>query len=146
MEKLSGILPASARTATAEVASAQPARPGALALGRPMGKNSLGDRVTISKQLEEMRRTGQMPELEPTATYRNSSEGQKLKVIDELNKKFFTDPKNNVRDTDQTKSEEVLTKIEEATPSLFVVEDDLKPLQSPSLKPQARQNSPAVTA
>jgi hypothetical protein len=146
MEKLSGILPASARTATAEVASAQPARPGALALGRPMGKNSLGDRVTISKQLEEMRRTGLGPEMSPPVTYRNSPEGQKLKVIDELNKKFFTDPKSLVRETDQTKSEEVLTKIDEASPSLFVVEDDLKPPKNPALKPPTSENNPAVTA
>ena len=141
MDKISGILPASARTSVADISSAQPARPGAPALGRPMGRNSLGDRVTLSKQLEEMRMTGQMQEEAPV-TYKNPAEAKKIKVVDDLNKKFFTDPKA-LAEKQQTTSEEFLKRTEEA-PSMFVVEDDLKPqaaLNPVSSTPQ--ETSPA---
>jgi hypothetical protein len=55
MEKISGIIPASPRTKVVDTSKAQPARPGAPAFGRPMGKNSLGDRITLSKIAEEMK-------------------------------------------------------------------------------------------
>ena len=55
MEKISGIIPASPRTKAVDTSNSQPARPGAPAFGRPMGKNSLGDRITLSKVAEEMR-------------------------------------------------------------------------------------------
>lgn len=40
MEKLSSILPRSHRTRVADIATSQPARPGAPLLGRPQGKSS----------------------------------------------------------------------------------------------------------
>lgn len=129
MEKISGILPASARTRVADVAAAQPARPGAPAFGRPMGRNSLGDRLTLSKQLEEMRQTGQMPEPEVAPVYKNPAEAKKIKVIEDLNQKFFS-PKAIARDEDITKSEEALKKTS-ANESLFYVEKELQPQESP---------------
>lgn len=126
MEKISGILPASARTRAVDTSTSQPARPGALALGRPMGKNSLGDRVTLSKQLEEMRAAGMTPEPEASPVYKFPGESRKLKVIEDLNQKFFENPKAVARETDQAKSEEALSKATE-NESLFFVEKELKP-------------------
>lgn len=126
MEKLSGILPPSPRTRTADISAAQPARPGALALGRPMGKNSLGDRITLSKQLEEARLAGQLPEAEPAITYKNPAEAKKLKVIEDLNQKFFANPKSAARGNDLAKSEEALGKTVE-NESLFFVEKEMRP-------------------
>ncbi|MGE5086532.1 MAG: hypothetical protein ACM3MG_09550 [Bacillota bacterium] len=118
MEKISGIIPASPRLKLAEVASAQPARPGAPALGRPEGKNSLGDRIILSKKMEEMRETGQLPELDAPVTYKKP-EVSKKKVIEDLNKEFFS-PKSLARDSDLSYSEETLENMsssQDAAPS-----------------------------
>jgi hypothetical protein len=131
MEKLSGILPASARTQVADVSVSQPARPGAPALGRPMGKNSLGDRVTLSKQMEELKKSTQPQVMTPEApVYTNPAESKKLKIIEDLNKKFFTNPKAEVREGDMTKSEEALKSTDEVE-GLFFVEKDLRPPPAP---------------
>lgn len=128
MEKISGIIPASARTQVAEVASAQPARPGAPAFGRPIGKNSLGDRITLSKKMEELKKTGELPAPESSKGYRDTEENKKLKVIQDLNQRFFS-PKSSVREGEVTKSEELLNKTA-ANEGLFVVEEELRPQQS----------------
>lgn len=129
MEKISGILPASARTRVADVAAAQPARPGAPEFGRPMGKNSLGDRVTLSKKIEEMKQSGALPEPEASPVYKNPAEAKKLKVVEDLNQKFFS-PKSVAREDDMTKSEEAL-KTTSANEGLFFVEKDLRPATKP---------------
>ncbi len=126
MDKISGIIPASARTKVADISVSQPARPGAPLLGRPMGKNSLGDRITLSKELEELRQTGQFPEPEMTPVYKQPAEAKKLKVIQDLNEKFFTDPKDLAREENIPKSEETLKKTE-SNEGLFFVEKELKP-------------------
>ena len=137
MEKISGIIPASARTQVADVSVSQPARPGAPALGRPMGKNSLGDRVAFSKQLEEFKKAATA--LEGTAeiatpgapVYKNPAESKKLKVVEDLNKKFFSNVKSEARpDGTMTKSEEALKTTHDAD-GLFFVEKELKPAQAP---------------
>ncbi|KYG66128.1 hypothetical protein AZI86_03440 [Bdellovibrio bacteriovorus] len=137
MEKISGIIPASARTQIADVSVSQPARPGAPALGRPMGKNSLGDRVAFSKQLEEFKKAATALEgpaeiATPDApVYKNPTEAKKLKVVDELNKKFFSNPKTEARvDGGMTKSEETLKSTNDLD-GLFFVEKELKPTQAP---------------
>ncbi|UYL09177.1 hypothetical protein B9G69_001125 [Bdellovibrio sp. SKB1291214] len=108
MDKISGILPASPRTRMAETAAAQPARPGAPEFGRPQGKNSLGDRIQLSKQMEEMRQSGQLPQPEAPISYK-TPEMSKKKVIEDLNKAFFTNPKTIARENaDVTRSEEAL--------------------------------------
>jgi hypothetical protein len=129
MEKISGIIPASARTKVADVSVAQPARPGAPILGRPMGKNSLGDRITLSKKMEELRQSGVLPEPEEPAVYKNPAESKKLKVVKDLNEKFFS-PKAIAREEDVTKSEEAL-KTTSANEGLFIVEKELRPVESP---------------
>lgn len=134
MEKISGILPASARTSVTDTSLAQPARPGAPAFGRPMGKNSLGDRVTLSKQLEQARKNGLAPQAEESAVYKNPTEAKKLKVIEDLNAKFFANPKLEARDGGEgVKSEETLAKATE-NEGLFYVEKELRP-SAPPLNP-----------
>lgn len=115
MEKISGILPQSPRMKLMEVASAQPARPGAPDFGRPMGKNSIGERITLSKQMDELRETGQLPTPPAQPAYKNT-EANKLKTIEDINKKFFSSPgqlssdKESLRDSTDTMSEAVLRK------------------------------------
>ena len=115
MEKISGIIPQSPRMKLMEVASAQPARPGAPEMGRPAGKNSIGERITMSKQLDELRDSGQLPAPAAPPVYKNT-EANKLKVIEDINKKFFSSPgqlaadKESLRDSTDTMSEAVLRK------------------------------------
>jgi hypothetical protein len=115
MDKISGILPQSPRMKLMEVASAQPARPGAPDMGRPMGKNSIGERITMSKQLDELRDSGQLPTPAAAPVYKNT-EANKIKVIEDINKKFFSSPgqlasdKESARDSSDTMSEAVLRK------------------------------------
>ena len=114
MDKISGILPQSPRMKLMEVAASQPARPGAPDMGRPMGKNSIGERITMSKQLDELRESGQLP-APPAPVYKNT-ESNKIKVIEDINKKFFASPgqlasdKESVRDSSDTMSESLLKK------------------------------------
>ncbi|MDG0815450.1 hypothetical protein [Bdellovibrio svalbardensis] len=115
MEKISSILPASPRMKVAELSASQPARPGAPLMGRPEGKNSMGDRITLSKELERMRESGDLPGLEPAPTYKNTAENSKMKTIEDLNKKFFQNPKDIARDNGGlTRSEEVLKSVEDS--------------------------------
>lgn len=115
MDKISGILPQSPRMKMVEVAAAQPARPGAPDMGRPMGKNSIGERITMSKQLDELRESGQLPTPAATPVYKNT-EANKLKVIEDINKKFFASAgqvaadKESIRESSDTMSESVLKK------------------------------------
>lgn len=112
MEKISRILPSSARVVAADVADAQPARPGAPAFGRPMGKNSLGDRLTLSKQALESQMTGMPPKPEPAATYRNPAESSRAKVVEKLAQDFFN-PKIEARGAETTKSQEILKEVQD---------------------------------
>lgn len=114
MQKISGIIPASPRTKVADVSMSQPARPGAPAFGRPMGKNSLGDRITLSRMAEQIMQTGIPGEMEAPVTYRPSAEASKLKVIDDLNKKFFEKPTSIAKEGAGPHSEEALQRFESA--------------------------------
>lgn len=115
MDKISGILPQSPRMKLMEVAASQPARPGAPDMGRPMGKNSIGERITMSKQLDELRESGQLPAPAAPPVYKNT-EANKIKVIEDINKKFFASPgqlasdKESIRESSDTMSETVLKK------------------------------------
>lgn len=115
MEKISGIIPPSARMKLVETSAAQPARPGAPEMGRIQGKNSMGDRITLSKQMEEMRASGELPTPKPLPAYKNS-EANKLKTIEDINKKFFSSPgqaaadKAEIMDGESVLSERVFNK------------------------------------
>jgi hypothetical protein len=116
MEKISRIIPANARTQSAEVAAAQPARPGSPAFGRPMGRVTktpvfVEDRLTISAGKP------QVPAV--PGTYGNTKpEIARAKVVEDLAKKFFdtSNPKTEVRDNDMTKSEEALKTVDNLEP------------------------------
>ena len=54
MEKLSSILPASPRVKSVDTSESAPARPGAPAIGRPAGRNTVKDRLSISADAKEM--------------------------------------------------------------------------------------------
>jgi hypothetical protein len=113
MDKISGIIPASPRLKSVETAAAQPARPGAPEFGRPQGKNSLGDRIQLSKKLEEMRQSGQLPEPEAPLTYKKPAP-TKLQVVEEINKNFFENPKSIAKDNDLTRSEQAFENVRKA--------------------------------
>lgn len=82
MEKLSSILPSSSRVASVDLDEAPPARPGAPAFGRKVGRNTVSDRVTLSKQAKEMA-------AQDTLMGKNPKEVARSKMVDEVNKKFF---------------------------------------------------------
>jgi hypothetical protein len=134
MQKISGILPASARTSVAEISVAQPARPGAPALGRPIGKNSLGDRITLSKEAEKFLESGAMalPE-RPLGTYKDTPENNKLKIIDDLNKKFFSKPTDLAKEGEDTLAEETIKRYDSARETAA----DSAPAQLENRTPQA---------
>lgn len=136
MEKISGILPPSARTRFADVSASQPARPGAPSMGRPDGRNSLGDRLTLSKEIESLRQGGDFfePTIQPMsspATYSNTVEGKKAKVIEDLNNRFFAKVDLHKQPGEAAKSEEVATASQQNAPSLFLVEPELRPPLTP---------------
>lgn len=106
VDKISRILPASARVVMADVAEAQPARPGAPDLGRPMGKNSLGDRITISQKAIDSQLNGGVPQASAPAIYKNNAESAKVKMIAQLSDNFFN-PKIEAKGSDQALSEEL---------------------------------------
>lgn len=136
MDKISGILPPSARTRFADVSASQPARPGAPSMGRPDGRNSLGDRLTLSKEIESIRQGGEFfepmpPPMSAPTTYTNTAEGKKAKVIEELNNRFFAKVDLHKQPGEAAKSEEMATSTQQNAPSLFLVEPELRA----SLKP-----------
>jgi hypothetical protein len=95
-----------------------------------MGKNSLGDRITLSKAAAELRATaaaesaaadeaaapvaaqsGATAGPQAAATYKAPSEASKVKVVQDLNKKFFERPVEVDREGGATSaSEEALNR------------------------------------
>lgn len=123
MRKISGIIPPNARTQSAEIARSQPARPGAPSMGRPMGKNSLGDRITLSNELEEMRANRELPERELSGSYPNMQEARRAKTVQALSDKFFS-AKGSIENSETPKSEVATESVTERR-SLFTVEPEL---------------------
>lgn len=124
MEKISKIIPTSRRLQAEDLNSSQPVRPGAPSFGRPMGRNSIGEQKARVIIEEEARRIADRITLSDDVTaqpptsksvYKDSTENKKTKMIDELSKKFFENPKTMARDSDYSKSEEVITQMEANT-------------------------------
>lgn len=109
MEKISRILPPSARTKAMDVSKAQPGRPGAPSMGRIPGEgplNMIEDQVSLSTVEKAMD--------QQTPLYKNTKENARAKIVDDLARKFFeTDPKKLARDSNLTKSEEAVASLEE---------------------------------
>ncbi len=130
MEKISRILPPSARTSSYDVSRAQPARPGAPSLGRPQIR-SVADRLTLSDHLTQSMADSMPMEEMPmhnsklAAGQYRSQDNVRAKMVREMTDRFFMrDPsaKDLVKDTDQTHSEEVVTRSLEATESKVMPE------------------------
>ncbi len=121
MEKISGIVPSSYRTKNAEESSAQPARPGAPAMGRPMGRVTLpaSELVASATDRLSLSSTEAGSVVQAPNGYKNLQEAKRAKVVDELARKFFeTSPKEEIRGTGITHSEEVAENVTEAAEPL----------------------------
>lgn len=120
MEKISRILAPSARTKTYDVARAQPVRPGAPTLGRPQSMAAIEDRMTISEKFLDPIMNGDTLPVKSTLqeTYK-PRESVKLEIVKDLTNKFFAkqSAKDLVRDTDQTQSEEVVSRVQSSAAS-----------------------------
>lgn len=90
MEKISGILPERPRL-RAEKEPLPPVRPGTPGFGRPEGSSDIRDKVTLSS----VKNAG----AKDLQNYRNPKEARNVKMIEELNRKFFMSPaKNNSKE------------------------------------------------
>lgn len=107
MEKISRILPPSRRVVATDVTSSQPLRPGAPDFGRrPQSSPRLGevqDRVSMSSLANS-----RSPE--PMATYKNTKEGARAKVVEEMAEKFFN-PRTVAKEGEAPLSEEALKQL-----------------------------------
>ena len=123
MEKISRILAPSARTKSYDVARAQPVRPGAPQMGRPQSMDVIQDRMTISEKFLDPIMNGEtIPSAKPTLaeTYKpREAANVKSQVVKEMTNQFFIkqNAKDVARETDQTKSEEVVSLVQSSAPS-----------------------------
>lgn len=89
MEKISGIIPASARTRSVDVSTSQPVRPGAPTYGRPVGRVTrapleVQDRVSVSTAERALEQYQQ-----PATSYRNRVEARRAQIAEQTAKNFF---------------------------------------------------------
>ncbi len=101
MEKLSSILPASPRVKSVDTSDSAPARPGAPAIGRPAGRNTVKDRLSISADAKEMA-------YKQTMSGRDPEDVSRAKLVSEINRKFFDTRLNKPVAIDQTVSGQVV--------------------------------------
>ena len=112
MEKISRIIPTSARTKAVDVSKSQPVRPGAPTWGRTVGKVTtrmpIEDRIEVSTA----ERGQQAAEINNPLNYNNKGTLAKTKIVEDLSNKFFNStPKSLVRDGDETLSEQVQARV-----------------------------------
>lgn len=124
MEKISRIIPPSARTKSYDVTRAQPGRPGAPTIGRPQSMNVIEDRMTLSDQyLDPIMKGDTLPTSKVNEsikeTYQKPIETVKSQIVKDLTNKFFAkeNPKDLARDSDQTQSEEVASRVHSSSGS-----------------------------
>ncbi len=84
MEKISGIIPQSPRTASKRVIDDRPVRPGTPSFGRPEGSDEIRDRVSLSNI------KGVMDPAKEIKTYKNPKEAQHVQIADRVTKDFFS--------------------------------------------------------
>lgn len=82
MEKISSILKASPRVKSIDPKEVAPVRPGAPAMGRPEGRVSGRDRLSISPDAKEKA-------FRETLAARNPREDRHAKIAEEATRKFF---------------------------------------------------------
>lgn len=100
MEKISGIIPSNARVKSVDLSEAPPARPGAPAMGRKEGRNTVRDRVTMSEKAREMAAAA----FKETTGGSNPKQAKESKIVEDINRKFF---ENRVKPVETPLSEEV---------------------------------------
>lgn len=130
MEKISRIIPPNARTQSYDASRALAARPGAPKLGRPQELESVLDRVTLSEQLTNSiadNKTSEIPQQNSklAASQYKSTDNVKSQMVREMTDRFFmknSNPKAEVKGTDQAHSEEVVARVLEATESKVIPE------------------------
>ncbi|MBO9667139.1 MAG: hypothetical protein J7501_10035, partial [Bdellovibrio sp.] len=69
--------------------------------------------IMLSKKLEEMRQSGELPAPEAPLTYKKPAP-TKLQVVEEINKNFFENPKSIAKDNDLTRSEQAFENVRQA--------------------------------
>lgn len=107
MEKLSSILPSTARVTSVDLDEAPPTRPGAPAFGRRQGRNTISDRITLSKKAKEMA-------AKETMLGRDPKEISRAKMVDEVNRKFFETRLKPPVEKEVPHSEDVTNELAEA--------------------------------
>lgn len=129
MEKISRILPPNARTGTYDASRALPGRPGSPTIGRPQAMEPVLDRVTLSENLTNSLTDSdnmQMPQQNSklAASQYKSTDNVKSQMVREMTDKFFLkgSPKSEVKESDQTHSEEVVDRVQSATESKVIPE------------------------
>lgn len=100
MEKLSSILPSNARVKAVDLKDSHPVRPGVPTFGRPVGRNTVTDRVSISGLSQEQSAAD-------TLLYRNPKEAARAKIVSDMSKKFF-ETKIKEYEKPETLSEDVM--------------------------------------
>lgn len=127
MEKISRIIPPSARTKSYDISRAQPGRPGAPQLGRPEFEPAF-DRVMISENLTQSMqdRVADKPlKSETLNTYSKPTENVKSEMIRKMTDQFFmkkNDPKEVAQDSPQTVSEELVERVNRSSDSKVMPE------------------------
>lgn len=122
MEKISRILPPSARTKSYDISRAQPGRPGAPQAGRPsyeptIDKMILSDALTQSLQ-DQFAHQDSKVTIDPG--YSKPKESVKSEMIKKMTDQFFmrkNDPTEVAKDGSQTISEEVAERVNRSSDS-----------------------------
>ncbi len=121
MEKISKILPPSARTQSYDNSRALPVRPGAPTLGRPMAKPiEIEDRMTLSDQMVSPIMDGDtLPSKSPAHTTYKPTGTVKSDLVKEMANQFFAhrNPKEVARQSSRTHSEELASETQSSTGS-----------------------------
>ncbi|MFN8845558.1 MAG: hypothetical protein ACK5V3_17330 [Bdellovibrionales bacterium] len=127
MEKISRIIPPSARTKAYDISRAQPGRPGAPQLGRPEFEPAF-DRVLLSENLTQSlqdRVIDNPVKTETLKAYSKPTENVKSEMIRKMTDQFFmkkSDPKEVTQDGNQSISEEIVDRVNRSSDSKVMPE------------------------
>jgi hypothetical protein len=129
MDKISSILPQNARVTSVDLEEAPPARPGSPSFGRKVGRNTVADRVSLSRQAKELA-------AQDTMMMKNPKETARAKSVDEINKKFFETRLKPV-ESEAPQSEQVLEKSFEA-PEMAPLKEEIVSQYEPRASSSSR--------
>ncbi|MEZ0391687.1 MAG: hypothetical protein ACAH59_05695 [Pseudobdellovibrionaceae bacterium] len=135
MDKISSILKGNPRVTSVDLNEAPPARPGAPALGRKAGRNTVLDRVTLSEKAKEIA-------AQDTLMVRNPKEASRAKMVEEINRKFFETRLKPV-EKEMPQSEEIVDNLSNSFETSSLPQDEVvaayepKPALTPKLSIEA---------